>query len=189
MYYSDRFPTEHCPQICTLQQRMHVAFPPPEIWDLEAKMELNWNQFRTLVLNESTAVWYCTGMWSRKTSWLVCLALPIRRSFTWWSVNGIMRMIVLIVRVMKPKTNYDMKENSFSTQISKASQVDFGLATPFKDTHGQHVPCIKQNFLTGTPRWTNNSEQKKFRLSHSTKIHNLGSKARLTPWQSCTLVI
>ena len=118
MYYSDRFPTEHCPQICTLQQRMHVAFPPPEIWDLEAKMELNWNQFRTLVLNESTAVWYCTGMWSRKTSWLVCLALPIRRSFTWWSANGIMLMIVS-VRLKWSKWNYDMRDNILSTKFQK----------------------------------------------------------------------
>ena len=131
MYYSDRFPTEHCPQICKLQQRMHVAFFPPEIWDLEAKMELNWNQFRTLVLNESTAVWYCTGMWSRKTSWLVCLALPIRRSFTWWSVNGIMMMIAL-VWLMRQRRNYDMRDNSLYTKFQRHPRLTSAWRHPSK---------------------------------------------------------
>ena len=60
----------------------------------------------------------CTGMWSRKTSWLVCLALPIRRSFTWWSANGIMMMIVL-VWLKWSKWNYDMRDNILSTKFQK----------------------------------------------------------------------
>ena len=47
MYSSDRFSSEHCPQIITFQQRMD-----------EAKLGLNWDQFRTSVQRPQQPIFY-----------------------------------------------------------------------------------------------------------------------------------
>ena len=78
-----------------------------------------------------------TGMWSQKTCWLVLLELLPSQSFTWFPIFNTNVFVQLCVQTRRMKL-----------------QVDFGLATPYKDERGAHIPSFKQHLLTGTPRWS-----------------------------------